>query len=225
LPFANSACGWKPRHDFALFEAAAQVGQVDEDRFVDRVGLQALFVAREHRFEFLDAQRLLDASEHVQAVGARHHLHGVQQRRIQRTDQRDAARQPPLRDVADELDAVHAGHVEVDEHDVGAAAAVLRGARGAAPVGASCTWPMPSSASNLSASLRWNPWSSTTMTRSAAKLIGTIPRKVHASCVRPRIERVGGAGAAANRRRCYNPASFSTVLPRLCAAARLRASP
>jgi hypothetical protein len=76
-------------------------------------------VQREHRRQLARRQRLVDAAEHAQARRARHHLHRVQQRGFHRADDGDRTGEALLRDDADELDAVHARHVEVDEDDVG----------------------------------------------------------------------------------------------------------
>ena len=78
-----------------------------------------LVEAVERRFQLVAGQRLLDAAEHAQAIGAGHGLHGVEQGRIQRADHHHRARQPLLRDVADAFDAVHARHVQVHQHHVG----------------------------------------------------------------------------------------------------------
>jgi hypothetical protein len=204
----------EPRDDFALVEAAPQLGQVDEDRFVDRVGLQALFITREHGFEFLDAQRLLDAPEHVKAIGARHHLHGVEQRRIQRTDQRHAARQPPLRNVADELDAVHAGHVQVDEHDVGRHAAVFEQRQRRHAVGRFLHLPDAQFSQQPQRQPALEPVVFHHHDPQRGQAHRDVPRKVQRILRAPPYRtRRGGRGGRRNRR-CYNPASFSPVLPR-----------
>jgi hypothetical protein len=109
----------EPRHDLAFVQGTAQVGDLDVHVFVLLHVVQVLFVAREQFLELLDAQGLFDGAQHVQPVGARHHLHGVEQGRIQRADQGDRAREAALGHVADELDAIHAGHVEVDQDHVG----------------------------------------------------------------------------------------------------------
>jgi hypothetical protein len=108
----------EPRHQFAGGERGAHVLAADLDRLVfPGLGL-ALLVLGQHRLQLVAGQRLLHAAEHEQAVGAGHGLHGVEQRRIERADQRHRARQPALGDMADEFDAVHARHVEVDEDHV-----------------------------------------------------------------------------------------------------------
>jgi hypothetical protein len=96
----------------------AQFIDADRDVLVDIDVLQSFLVREQHVPQLGDRQRFLDAAEHVQAVGAGHGLHGIDQRRVERAHQGDPARQLSLRDVADELDAVHAWHVEVDQDDV-----------------------------------------------------------------------------------------------------------
>src|SRR5690606_2395611 len=111
--------GLEPGDELAAQHRRAHLVQGDVDRFVVVMELQAGVVGFEQRLQLLGGERLLDAAEHAHAVGAGHGLHGIEHRRIERADQGDGTRQPALRHVADELDPVHARHVQVHQEDIG----------------------------------------------------------------------------------------------------------
>jgi hypothetical protein len=60
-------------------------------------------------------QRLLHAAEHAQAVGPSHVLHRLLQGGLEGAGHHQRLRQPGAGDRGDELHAVHARHVEVDQ--------------------------------------------------------------------------------------------------------------
>jgi hypothetical protein len=102
-------------HDFRLIVHDELVLLDRRFQLLGREALARLDVSREQGFDVFEHRRLLQRAEHLQAERFAELTRARQHTRVHAAGEQDAGRRALAREIAQRLDAVHAGHLQIEQ--------------------------------------------------------------------------------------------------------------